>query len=171
MFSTAKIKLWQIYEHCLSTKIFYLRYPWKIHPGKYFSANEASFTAVVIALTECFVTYTTDSHYSFWKFCIFLLTWACLVLRDIFLFMFGNPGWINIRISSFGSLIFFYLNKLLIESALKLKLCKLCENKNFAGMQNREMNIGDIFFIFPWTLLCVVCSRIFSKYVPWRIVF
>ena len=149
MFSTAKINLWQIYEHCLSTKIFYLRYAWKIHPGKYFSVNEASFTAVVIALTECFVTYTTDSHYSFWKFCIFLLTWACLVLRDIFLFMFGNPGWINIRINSFGSLIFFYPNKLLIESALKLKLWKLCENKNFAGMQKLIAKwIQEIYFSF-----------------------
>ena len=36
-------------------------------------------------------------------------------------FMLGRPGWINIRIGSFGSLLSFYPNKLFFESALKIK--------------------------------------------------
>ena len=55
----------------------------------------------------------------------------------------------------------------------KTKIVQIMRKQEFCrnAKINREMNIGDIFFIFPWTLLCVVCSRIFSKYVPWRIVF
>ena len=73
MFSTAKTNSCQIYEQCLSTKIYTLRYAWKIHPKKYISTKEASFTVVVIKPTEDFITYATNSQYLFCKFCIFWL--------------------------------------------------------------------------------------------------
>ena len=116
-------------------KIYSPQYTWKIHPRKYIPTKETSFTVVLITSTECFVTYTTGSQYLSCIFCIFWLTYVHLVFRDIFPSMFGSPGWINIKIGSFGSLLSFYLNKLFFESALKLQLWKLCENRNFAGMQ------------------------------------
>ena len=50
MSSTVKINSCQIYELCLCAKIYFPRYAWKIHPRKYISTNEASFTVVVITL-------------------------------------------------------------------------------------------------------------------------
>ena len=119
--------------------------------------NSSSFTVVVITFTQCFVTYTTGSQYLFCKFCIFWLMHVHLFFRDIFPFMFSSPRWTYIRIDSFGSLITFYPNKLFFESALKLKLWKLCENRNFGNPKiNREMSIEDTFFISSSTLFCVV---------------
>ena len=50
MSSTVKKSSCQIYELCLCAKIYFPRYAWKIHPRKYISTNEASFTVVVITL-------------------------------------------------------------------------------------------------------------------------
>ena len=106
-------KLYRISLFHMKTRVFL----------KYF-VNDCSFTVVAITLIECFVMYTTDLQHIFCKFCIFWLTYVDLVFWDKFPFMFGNRGWINIRIGSFGSLLFFYPNKLFLESALELKLWK-----------------------------------------------
>ena len=88
---------------------------------------------------------------------------AHLVFRDIFPFMFDSPGWINIRIGSFGSLSSFYPNKLFFGFALKQKLWKLCENRNFAGIQKLIVKwIQEIYF----SVLFGHCSQLLvSEYL------
>ena len=49
--STVKINSSQIYERCLSAKIYSPRYASKIHPRNYISTKEASFIVIVITLT------------------------------------------------------------------------------------------------------------------------
>ena len=59
--------------------------------------------------------------------------------------------------------------QIILRICVKTKIVKImwkyefCEN----ALIDREMNIEDIFSISSWTLLCVACFRIFSRYVPW----
>ena len=114
--STVKINSCQIDERCLSTKIYVPRYASKINPRKYIFTKEARFTVVIML---CDVYWLTIFILQILHILIDVRTFS---FRDIFSFMFGSPGWINIKLNSFGSLLSLYLNKLFFESALKLKL-------------------------------------------------
>ena len=96
MSSTVKINSCEIYERWLSAKIYSPPYAWKIHPRKYISTKETSFTVIVITLTS-FATYTTGSEYLFCKFCISWLMHVHLAFRDIFPFMFHSFPYENLR--------------------------------------------------------------------------
>ena len=77
MSSTVKINSCQIYELCLCAKIYFPRHAWKIHPRKYISTNETSFTVVVITLRYVLLRillvhniYSANFAYSDWCKCI-----------------------------------------------------------------------------------------------------